>query len=145
MTTIWDQRFIEMAQLVSTWSKDPSTKVGAVIVRPNKTVASLGYNGLPRGNPDHEAVLANPELKLRMTVHAEINAIVNAREPLHGYTLYLSPIMPCSRCMAIITQAGISVVVVSSLNRVSTPNMGASEYYLTTEMAKTSGIILREA
>lgn len=49
MLSKWDERFIELARLVATWSKDPSTKVGAVIVRPYRTVASVGFNGFARG------------------------------------------------------------------------------------------------
>ena len=48
----WDMRFAQLAKLVSLWSKDPSTKVGSVIVRPDKTIASVGFNGFPKGVPD---------------------------------------------------------------------------------------------
>lgn len=104
----WDNRFLDLAEYIGTWSKDPSTKVGAVIVRPDKTIASVGYNGFPRGVTD---VYASRDDKLMRTVHAEMNAILSAREPLHGYTLYVSPLFPCSNCAAAIIQSGIKVVV----------------------------------
>jgi dCMP deaminase len=104
----WDTRFLELAALVGSWSKDPSTKVGAVIVRPDRTIASLGYNGFPRGVDD---TYQDREHKLLRTVHAEMNAILSAREPLHGCTIYVTPLCPCSNCAAVIIQAGIEHVV----------------------------------
>lgn len=107
----WDKRFLELASHVASWSKDPSTKVGAVIVRPDKTVASIGFNGLPRGVEDSETRLHDRTLKYPMTVHAEVNAILHAREPLHGYTIYVAPLNPCSNCAAAIIQSGIKRVM----------------------------------
>lgn len=107
----WDYRFLDMAKFVSAWSRDPSTKVGAVIVRPDKTIASVGYNGFPRGVRDQAERLADRPTKYAMTVHAEINAILHAREPLENHTLYVWPFMPCSNCAAAIVQAGIWRVV----------------------------------
>lgn len=109
--TDWDARFIDLAELVGSWSKDPSTKVGAVIVRPDRTVASVGYNGFARGVKDTEERLFTRDLKYAMVVHAEANAIVNAREPLHGYCIYVWPFPPCSSCASLIVQAGIARVV----------------------------------
>ncbi len=107
----WDKRFLELAGHVAAWSKDPSTKVGAVIVRPDKTVASIGFNGLPRGVDDTDLRLNDRQLKYPMTVHAEVNAILHAREPLHGYTIYVAPLNPCSNCAAAIIQSGIKRVM----------------------------------
>lgn len=106
----WDEFYLSMARLVASRSRDPSTKVGAVIVRPDKTIASLGYNGLPRGIADDDR-LDNRDWKLAATVHAEINALLNAREPVRGYTLYVAPLHPCSNCAAQIIQSGIRHVV----------------------------------
>lgn len=107
----WDKRFLDLASHVAGWSKDPSTKVGAVIVRPDKTVASIGFNGLPRGVEDSDTRLHDRQLKYPMTVHAEVNAILHAREPLHGYTIYVAPLNPCSNCAAAIIQSGIKRVM----------------------------------
>jgi dCMP deaminase len=81
----WDAYFIGIAREVSTASKDPSTKVGAVIVRPDWTVAAMGYNGFPRGIADTPERLNDRETKYALVTHAEVNAILTAREPLHGY------------------------------------------------------------
>lgn len=104
----WDYRFLDLAEHVGRWSKDPSTKVGAVIVRPDRTIASLGYNGFPRGVADQ---YEDREHKLLRTVHAEMNAILSSRDQLNGCTLYVSPLFPCSQCAAAIIQAGITQVV----------------------------------
>lgn len=107
----WDRRFLELADLVASWSKDPSTKVGAVIVRPDKTVCSVGFNGFPRGVLDAEEWLRDRPTKYAYTVHAEMNAILTAAEPVRGMTLYVSPLHPCASCAASIAQAGIVRVV----------------------------------
>lgn len=107
----WDYRYLELAKNIASWSRDPSTKVGAVIARPDKTLASVGFNGFPRGVEDREDRLQHRETKYALTVHAEMNAILHAREPLHGYTLYVAPLMPCANCAAGIIQAGIKRVV----------------------------------
>lgn len=109
--TVWDQRFLALAEHVASWSRDPSTKVGAVIVRPDKTIASVGFNGFPRGMSDDPELYANRELKYSRIVHAEINAILHTREALHGYTLYTWPLAPCDRCAVTVIQSGISRVV----------------------------------
>lgn len=110
----WDRRFLGMAEMVASWSKDPSTKCGAVIVRPDKTVASVGFNGFPKGCDDDEAIYADRELKYSRVVHAEVNAVLHAREPLHGYTIYTWPPgwgPSCDRCTTCIIQSGLSKVV----------------------------------
>ena len=110
----WDERFLDMARLVSGWSKDPSTKCGAVIVRPDRTIVSTGFNGFPRGCSDDPEVYANRELKYARVVHAELNAILHAKEDLTGYTIYTWPPgfgPSCDRCSAHIIQSGITRVV----------------------------------
>lgn len=110
----WDRRFLKMAELVAGWSKDPSTRVGAVIVRPDMTVASLGYNGFPRGLEDRPEHLEDREKKYARVVHAEMNAILNAHERVDGCTLYVWPPgygPTCDRCAAHVIQAGIIRVV----------------------------------
>lgn len=110
----WDLRFLELAELVARWSKDPSTKCGAVIVRPDKTVASVGFNGFPKGCDDSPELYGDRDLKLSRVVHAEQNSLLHAGESVKGYTLYSYPhgIGPsCDRCTAHIIQAGIGRVV----------------------------------
>ena len=81
MNSKWIARFSDLAKEVSSWSKDPSSRVGAVIVRPDRTVASVGFNGFPRGVEDSQDVIADRDAKLLRTIHAELNAILAAKEP----------------------------------------------------------------
>lgn len=111
MINKWDHRFLDLAAHIGSWSKDLSTKVGAVIVRPDKTIASVGYNGFARGVNDDVELLANRSLKLLRTIHAEENAILHTRERLDGYTLYVTPLHPCGTCAAKIIQVGIKRIV----------------------------------
>ena len=70
----WDKRFLDLAKHISTWSKDPSTKVGSVIVY-NRRILSTGYNGFPAGVYDDPKVYANREEKNKIVIHAEENAL----------------------------------------------------------------------
>ena len=106
----WDDYFIELAWKVSERSKDPSTKVGAVIVRPDHTVCSVGYNGFPGKMQDREEWYTNREEKYSRVIHAEINALIHARERIEGYTLY-NTLQPCDRCSVVLIEAGIIRVV----------------------------------
>ena len=110
-TTDWDRRFLDLAQHIAGWSKDPSTQVGAVIVDDQRRIISTGYNGFPRGVNDDPVRYADREVKYEMIVHGEINAILFANQSLRDTTLYTWPFMPCSRCAAIVIQSGISRVV----------------------------------
>jgi dCMP deaminase len=112
MRTIqWDLRFIALAALVASWSKDPSTQTGAVITRPDKTIASVGYNGFARGCNDAQELYADRPTKYARIIHCEMNAILSAREPLQGFTLYTYPFLTCDRCSVHVIQAGIKRVV----------------------------------
>jgi dCMP deaminase len=106
----WDYRALRLARTVATWSKDPNTQVGACIMRPDRTVASVGFNGFPRGVQDN-ARLDDREQKYDLIIHAEMNAILHAREPLGGYTIAIYPLLPCVRCAVHVIQAGIKFVV----------------------------------
>lgn len=107
----WDERFLRLAEHISTWSKDPSTAVGSCIVRPDRTIASLGFNGFPRHVTDSQERLYDREKKYPLTIHAELNSILNAKESLAGFTIFVFPFHPCSACAAAIIQAGITRVV----------------------------------
>lgn len=112
----WDSRFIELAKHISTWSKDPSTQVGAVITR-GKKIVSVGYNGFPQGVEDNYEHLHNREEKYPRIVHAELNAILTARTDLAGCSIYTVPLPPCSGCAGAIIQSGITRVVSIALAR----------------------------
>lgn len=119
----WDRHFLGLSLYHSRMSKDPSTRVGSVIVGPDKEVLSAGFNGFPRGIADTEERLNNRNDKLALIVHAEMNAVLAAARNgvrLKGCTLYLSATddsglvwggPPCTRCTVEIIQAGITEVV----------------------------------
>jgi dCMP deaminase len=107
LTSKWDRRFLEMAQLVASWSKDPSTKTGAVIVGPDKRVVSIGFNGFPSNMSDSEALYANRDEKYSRIVHCEINAMIFAGRLPQGSILYTHPFLSCDRCTVQMLQAGI--------------------------------------
>ena len=109
-TQTWHKRFLDLSFHVAQWSKDPSTKVGAVIVDSERRVVSLGYNGLPRGVADEDGILNNKNIKLQMIKHAEENAILNSLLRPTNCTLYVTH-HPCSSCAGSIVQSGISHVV----------------------------------
>lgn len=108
--TDWDGRFVGLAQHIANWSKDPSTQVGAVLTR-GKFVVSVGYNGFPPGVADTPERLSNREVKYKLILHAEENAILTAKQDLAGCTVYTWPLQPCSRCTAKLIQAGVARIV----------------------------------
>ena len=110
--TDWNQRFMDLAHHVAGWSKDPSTKVGAVIVNDKKQVLSMGYNGFPRGVYDCKERYNDRPTKLLFVAHAERNALDNAHADVDGATLY-STLYPCSECAKGIIQRGIKQVITS--------------------------------
>jgi dCMP deaminase len=113
----WDRWFLDLAHRVGAWSKDPSTQVGAIIVRDDRTIASLGFNGLPRGVVDSSDRYDDRATKYLMTVHAEANAIASARSSIEDCTVYVSPLHPCAQCAALLIQAGIKRVVAKENHR----------------------------
>jgi len=106
----WDEFFLGLAAHLATRSKDPSTKVGPVIARRDNTIASCGYNGFPRYISDAPGLLGHRDEKLKRTIHAEMNAILTAKEPLHGCHLYTTH-PTCERCAVHVIQSGITRVV----------------------------------
>ncbi len=134
----WDERFIGLAEHISGWSKDPSTRVGAVITKGN-SVISIGYNGFPIGIKD-DYRLDDRDLKLKLIIHAEINAIMFAKEPLNDCTIYVYPFMPCPKCTGPIIQSGISRVV--SLRNDN--ERWKKEFEISREMFSEAGVSLLE-
>lgn len=112
----WDHRYMEMAQLVASWSKDPSSKIGAVAVDSKGKILCTGYNGFPRGIEDTDERYSNRELKYEMIVHAEMNAIYNATYngvSLDGSTMYVAGLPCCNKCALGIIQTGVRRVVMT--------------------------------
>lgn len=122
----WHRRFLLMADHIAQWSKDPSTKCGAVIVDDKQRIISLGYNGPPRGIKDTQERLNDRQLKYDLTIHAEMNAILFANVSLEGSILYVSPMAPCIRCAVHIIQTGISTVVFPKLPKDKEERWGES-------------------
>lgn len=122
--TKWDVRFMEMVQLVASWSScfRENRKVGAVIVR-DKRVLTTGYNGAPSNIPscvekgeclrDKQEIPSGKMQELCFAIHAEQNAIIQAAKfglSIEGCTLYCSH-QPCVICSKMIVNAGIKRVV----------------------------------
>ena len=107
MISKWAVRFYQMAELVGSWSKDPSTQVGAVITKGNRIV-SVGFNGYPHGISD-SADTDDREMKLLKTLHAEENAILFAKRDLADCEIWVTH-FPCPNCAAKIIQTGITQV-----------------------------------
>ena len=135
----WDYRFLDLSKLIASWSKDPSTKVGAVIVDEDRRILSLGYNGFPLGISDDKR-LDNREIKYKMVVHAECNALLFCSEPPVGATIYTYPFMPCPKCAGMIIQTGITRVVSYESNN----ERWSEEFALSRNMFKEAGIGLLE-
>ena len=106
---------MELAELVSSWSKDPSTQVGAVIVDDSRRILATGYNGLPSVIDDDlfYELMETKEEKYQMTIHAEMNGLLNASRhgvSVVGASLYIFGLYPCCDCAKHIAQAGITRV-----------------------------------
>ena len=111
----WDEYFMGVALLAAERSKDPNTQVGACIVDDQNRILSTGYNGFPHGCSDDEFPWnrdeAAGETKYQFVVHAQLNAILNARgKSLSGSKVYVA-LFPCNECAKAIIQAGISEVI----------------------------------
>jgi len=109
----WDELFMRLVYEYASKSKDPSSKIGAVVVRDRRPIL-FGYNGFPEGVNDTMDRLVNRDVKLFFTEHAERNVIDMAAAfgiSSAGGTLY-TQITPCSGCAKAILQARIAEVVI---------------------------------
>lgn len=137
----WDSRFLEMAELVSSWSHDPSTKIGAVFVDDRKKVLSTGYNGFPRGIHNHPERWSDRPTKYKYIVHGEANAIYNATwngASLDGSTLYVHGLPTCSECAKAVIQVGAKRVVCH--HPVDIPERWQAEWEETRSMFDEAGV-----
>lgn len=129
MVDKWDRRFLEVADLVASWSKDKNTKVGCIIVDPsNRAIVSVGYNGLPRGVDDGVDIRFARPAKYLWTEHAERNAVYNAAArgtSTRGCTMYM-PWFPCADCARAIVQSGIARLVCGTPDLESRPDWAES-------------------
>jgi dCMP deaminase len=139
----WDRRFFRIAEEISHWSKDIGTKVGCVLVA-NRHIISCGFNGFPEGIADLSDRFEDREWKLAVTVHAEVNAILNAGKHgarTEGSTLYTT-FSPCSNCSSAIIQAGITRVVCPPY--LSAPERWRSNFLLGRSLLDEAGISITE-
>lgn len=143
MSQKWDQRFLALARHISSWSKDPSTQVGCVIVGADREIRSTGFNGLPRGIEDTVERLADRNLKYPLICHAEENAILHAARigvSLSGCIAYVTwP--PCTRCARSFVQAGVREVVFPE--GISVPERWRADFELSLLLLEEAKIVLR--
>jgi dCMP deaminase len=135
----WDLRFLRIAHEVSSWSHDPGTKVGCVLVS-NKRILSVGYNGFPKNLSDSIELYKDRDYKLAVTVHAEANAILNAAKngaQTDSCTAYVT-FPPCSQCAAALIQAGVSKVICP--NPAHSPERWRASFKLANEMLYEAGV-----
>jgi len=111
MKTNWDERFMQVAELVATWSKHPTFKIGCVVVDDDHNQLSGGFNGLPRGIDDNQ--ILDQSKPVSATIHAEANAVAAAARNGHSLkdsTVYVTA-QPCCQCAALLIQVGVKRVV----------------------------------
>ena len=138
----WDDYFMSVALLSGKRSKDPSTQVGACIVNKNNIIESIGYNGLPKGCSDDEFPWGKEgetlNTKYPFVVHAELNAILNAKgKDLSGCRIYVA-LFPCNECAKAIIQSGISDVIYFSDKYANTDSVKASKLMFKCDGVKLS-------
>lgn len=135
----WDLRFLRIASEVQSWSKDPSTKCGCVLVK-NRRIVSSGFNGLPSGLSDNPERYLDRDFKLATIIHAEKNALFNAAKngaTTEGSTLYVT-LHPCCQCAAAVIQAGVSLVVCP--NPESAPERWRANFRLANDLLYEAGV-----
>lgn len=138
----WHIRFMRIANEIASWSRDPSTKVGCVLVK-DKKIISTGYNGFPKNISDDLNRLNDRDFKYEATIHAETNAIITAA--LHGistegaaaYTTF----HPCSRCAAALINAGVAEIFVSA--RGAIPERWLENFLLAAKLFEEAGVRLQ--
>lgn len=128
---------MDLAEHVATWSQDPSTQVGCVIVDQQNRVVSLGFNGFPRGVKDLPKRYKDRDVKYLFVAHAERNALDNAPLSVEGCTLY-SPLFPCNECAKSIIQKGIKKVISYKPNHEERPHL---HWEITELMFKEAGVM----
>lgn len=140
-STTWRDRYLDLAKRVSTWSKDPSRKIGAVAVGSKGQILSQGFNGFPRGILDSADRYNDRPMKYKLVVHAEMNVIYNATfngVSLDGASLYVYGLPVCSECAKGIIQVGIEEVFIYTDNVV--PAIWTEAFELTLDMFKEARI-----
>ncbi len=110
----WDEYFMKIAETVALKSKDPSSKMGCVIVDQNKRVVSVGFNGMIQSADESKMTLTERPMKYYFAIHSEMNALIYARQDLKGCTIY-NRVATCENCLKYCLQAGIKRFVYREL------------------------------
>lgn len=110
----WDKYFMNIAEAVAEKSKDPSSKMGCVVVDKNKRVVSLGYNGMIQGSDESKMTLSERPMKYYFAIHSEMNAVLFAHQDLTGCTIY-NRVATCENCLKYCLQAGIKRFIYKEL------------------------------
>lgn len=132
-----DLKYLSLAMThACLFSKDPSTKVGAVLVNKDKSFEALGYNGFPRGTDDSAELYSDREKKYARVVHAEVNAIAKAGPEARGGTMYVWPLFSCNNCAGLIINSGVKRVVTPK----PLEERWQSAYSVSLEMYKEAGV-----
>lgn len=135
----WNEYFMFSAMLAAKRSKDPCTRVGAVLVDMDKRIIGSGYNGMPTGINDTDVPWTKDseefhKNKYAYVVHAEANCIMNSTVyDLRGSTLYVT-LYPCSSCTKMIIQKRINSVIFLEGPK------GHGEYLASSQMLKLAGV-----
>jgi dCMP deaminase len=137
----WNKRYLSLAKEISTWSKDPSRKIGAVAVGDKGQVLAQGYNGFPRNIRHSPERLNDRTTKYKFVVHAEMNLIYNATYngvSLDGSTVYVTGLPVCSECAKGLIQVGVKQVIMPS--QVDTPEVWTESFKFTQELFSEAGV-----
>jgi len=143
MNTKWVERYFKLSKEISTWSKDPSTKIGAIIVGDSGQIISQGYNGFPRNVDDNDFRYQQREIKYQFVIHAEMNAILNALyngASVKGCTLFVYGLPVCNECAKAVIQAGIKSVYILIDEEHTVGNKWKESFKISETMFKVAGI-----
>jgi len=136
----WVGRLLKMARDVASWSKDSSTKVGAVITTPDGRPVSWGFNGMPMGIDDNVPERLERPLKYKWMCHAERNAMDLAPRDLTGCVMFIT-FSPCASCAQSIIHRGIKTVVVDdAYTPDKMPDRWKEDMTVAQEMLKEAGV-----
>lgn len=133
----WLDRFLTLAHHIASWSKDPSTQVGAVAVSPTRAIVETGYNGMPRGVEDRPERMQRPA-KYLFFAHAEENLVAHAaRDRLAGTTVIVTH-MCCATCTRMLINSGVAKVIVGG----GKTSMPPEQFEAAREMLDEAGVEL---
>lgn len=136
----WDEYFMRHVYLAAQKSKDPRSKIGAVLVR-DKNIISTGFNGFPISVKDLPERYNDRNVKYEFVAHAEFNCIVTAARfgiSTNNSILYTQGIV-CNECCKSVIQGGIKCLIVHK----QWPNLTHNEQWV--KSIEISKIMLSEA